>query len=59
MNLPSISKEKRISLTFPALNDTPNYYTGICAATLVYGIFPKIAGDTAPKTMTKRGESIG
>lgn len=38
MELPSISKEDRLSLTFRALNDTTNSDIGISATTLVFRI---------------------
>lgn len=42
VDVPSKSKEDRLSLSFRALNDTPNSYTRICRTTLAYGNFPKI-----------------
>ncbi len=41
MDLPSIRKEDRLSLTFRAINDVPNSDTWICPTIMVFGVYPK------------------
>lgn len=44
VDLPGISREDRLSLIFRSLYDMSHVNSGICAATLVFGVYPKIHG---------------
>lgn len=58
VEIPSICKRDRLSLTFRVLNDTRNSNTGICSTTLVYGTFLKIPDGVAYTNTKRRSEII-
>lgn len=55
---PSLRKEKRLAMTFRAINDSPNAISRIPSTTLVFGIYPKIPGERCRRTMIERANII-
>lgn len=41
VDIPNISKEERLSMTLPAINDSPPAQSVIAPATMAFGICPK------------------
>lgn len=58
LDLPSISKEDRLSLIFCAINDSPSSDTRISPTTLVFRNYPKIPGAGDRRSMAKRANII-
>jgi len=58
IDLPSMRKEERLSMSFRAINDVPNAETGISPTTLVFGVFPKIPGAGHRGDVAKRAHII-
>ncbi len=58
MDCPKMAKEDVMSMTFRAINDTPNSEVGICPTTMVFGIVPKIPGAGHRGTVAERANII-
>lgn len=44
LDVPRISREEKLSMSFRAVNDAPASGAGIASTTLVYEIYPRIPG---------------
>ena len=58
IDLPEISKEDRLSLSFRALNDVPSTVTGVTPTMLVFGIRPKLPGRNRDNSLAKRAQVV-
>lgn len=58
IDLPDVSREDRLSMSFRAINDSPCSDTGVSPTTLVFGVYPKIPGGGARGSMMQRANVI-
>lgn len=58
IDLPDITRDEPLSLTFRALKDVPDSDTGICPTTMVFGVHPQIPGSSPRGSMEKRVKII-
>jgi len=58
IDLPKISKEDRLSLSFRAINDSPNSETGVSPTAMVFGVHPKLPGGGNRGTYAQRAKIV-
>lgn len=58
IDLPKISKEDRLSLSFRAINDSPSSTTGVSPTAMVFGIHPKLPGGGKRGSYAQRAQIV-
>ena len=56
INLPNMQRDDRLSMSFLAINHTPNSTSGISSTMFVFGVLPKLAGVGRRRSMAEKGK---